>query len=82
MRDTAVDDLNKDKEHFIWKTWYVLKEEKDQIYEAYLSFHRIMGDNSVSMTHYIIDSEQRYSRMRNYKMELLDVVLAFKLLDM
>lgn len=33
------------------------------------------------MTDYIIDFEQQYSRMRKYKMELPDAVLAFKLLD-
>lgn len=58
-----------------------LKEEKDQVYEAYSSFDRITRDSSVSMTDYIIDFEQCYSRMRKYKMELPDPVLAFKLLD-
>ncbi len=58
-----------------------LKEENDRTYEAYTSFDRIVRDSNVSMTDYIIDFEQRYSRMRKYKMELPDAVLAFKLLD-
>ncbi len=58
-----------------------LREEKDRTYEAYTSFDRIVRDSNVSMTDYIIDFEQRYSRMRKYKMELPDAVLAFKLLD-
>lgn len=58
-----------------------LKEEKDRIYEAYSNFDRIKKDVHVSMADYIIDFEQRYSRMRKYKMELPDAVLAFKLLD-
>ncbi|CAL9707805.1 unnamed protein product [Knipowitschia caucasica] len=58
-----------------------LKEEKDRIYEAYTDFDRIVKHESVSMADYIIDFEQRYSRMRKHKMELPDAVLAFKLLD-
>lgn len=37
------------------------KEEKDQIYEPYLSFDRIMRDCSMSMEVYAINFEQRYS---------------------
>lgn len=87
-RETAmeipVDDLNKDTGMNTLLTKLddlFLKEEKDQVYEAYSSFDRIMKDSSVSMTDYIIDFKQRYSRMRKYKMELPDAVLAFKLLD-
>lgn len=87
-RETAmeipVDDLNKDTGMDTLLTKLddlFLKEEKDQVYEAYSSFDRIVRDSSVSMTDYIIDFEQRYSRMRKYKMELPDAVLAFKLLD-
>lgn len=58
-----------------------LREEKDCIYEAYSSFDWITRDSSVSMVDYIIEFEQCYSRMRKYKMELPDAVLAFKLLD-
>ena len=53
------------------------KEEKDWAYEAYSSFDRSMR----SLSHYIINFEQRYSWMCKYKMELLDAVLAFKPLD-
>lgn len=87
-RETAmeipVDDLNKDtgmNTLLLKLDDLFLKEEKDQTYEAYTSFDRIMKDSGVSMTDYIIDFEQRYSRMRKYKMELPDAVLAFKLLD-
>lgn len=58
-----------------------LKEEKDRIYEAYSDFDRINKEANMSMADYIIDFEQRYSRMKKYKMELPDAVLAFKLLD-
>lgn len=58
-----------------------LKEEKDRAYDAYSSFDPVTRDGSMSMADYIIDFEQRYSRMRKYKMELPDAVLAFKPLD-
>ena len=87
-RETAmeipVDDLNKDDgmTTLLAKLDNLfMKEEKDQVYEAYSSFDRITRDSSVSMADYIIDFEQRYSRMKKYKMELPDAVLAFKLLD-
>lgn len=38
-----------------------LKEEKDRIYEAYLSFDKVVRDSNVSMMDYSIDFEQRYS---------------------
>ena len=87
-RETAmevpIDDLNKDAGmttllDALDKLF--LKEEKDVTYEAYSNFDRITRDSDVSMTDYIIDFEKRYLRMRKYKMELPDAVLAFKLLD-
>jgi hypothetical protein len=57
------------------------KEEKDLAYEAYTIFdgyHK--GDNS-SISDYIYEYEQRYSKCRKYKLDLPDAVLAFKLLD-
>lgn len=82
--EIPVDDLNKDTGMNTLVTKLddlFLKEEKDQVYEVYSSFDRIMKDSSVSTTDYIIIFEQGYSRMRKYKMELPDAVLAFKLLD-
>lgn len=58
-----------------------LKEEKDRSCEAYSNFDWITRDCRVSMVDYIIDFEQRYSQMRNYKTELPHALLAFKLLD-
>ena len=58
-----------------------LKEEKDRQYEAYTEFDRITKGNGVSMVDYIVEFERRYNRIRQFKMELLDAVLAFKLLD-
>ena len=87
-RDTAmeipVDDLNKDTGMGTLLAKLddlFLKEEKDRIYEAYSDFDRINKEANMSMADYIIDFEQRYSRMKKYKMELPDAVLAFKLLD-
>lgn len=87
-RETAmeipVDDLNEDTgmSTLLAKLdGLFLREEKDRTYEAYTSFDRIVKGSNVSMTDYIIDLEQRYSRMRKYKMELPDAVLAFKLFD-
>lgn len=82
--EIAVDDLNKDTgmDTLLAKLDNLfLKEEKDRTYDAYSDFDRILRDGNVSMADYIIDFEQRYSRMRKYKMELPDAVLAFKLLD-
>lgn len=87
-RDTAmeipVDDLNKDTGMTTLLAKLddlFLKEEKDRIYEAYSDFDRIIKEVNTSMADYIIDFEQRYSRMKKYNMELPDAVLAFKLLD-
>ena len=87
-RETAmeipVDDLNKDDgmTTLIAKLDSMfLKEEKDQVYEAYSNFDRIKRDGGSSMADYIIEFEQRYSRIKKHKMELPDAVLAFKLLD-
>lgn len=87
-RDTAmeipVDDLNKDTgmATLLGKLDALfLKEEKDRIYEAYSDFDRTTKEVNMSMADYIIDFEQRYSRMKKYNMELPDAVLAFKLLD-
>ncbi|KAL2093504.1 hypothetical protein ACEWY4_010816 [Coilia grayii] len=78
-RETAmeipVDDLNKDTgmNTLLEKLdGLFLKEEKDRTYDAYSSFDRIMRDSSLSMADYIIEFEQRYSRMRKYRMELPD----------
>lgn len=82
--EIPVDDLNKDSgmDTLLRKLDEMfLKEEKDRIYEAYSNFDQIKRESGVSMTDYIIEFEQRYSRMRKYKMELPDAVLAFKLLD-
>lgn len=88
VRETGMeipaDDLNKDTsmDTLLAKLDSLfLKGEKDRAYDAYSSFDRVMRDGSISMADYIIDFEQRYSRMRKYKMELPDAVLAFKLLD-
>lgn len=58
-----------------------LVEEKDRTYEAYSNFDKLARDSTVSMADFIIEFEQRYARMKKYKMELPDAVLAFKLLD-
>jgi hypothetical protein len=58
-----------------------LTEEKDRAYEAYSDFDSVTRDISIAMTDYIIDFEQRYTRMHKYDMVLPDAVLAFKLLD-
>ena len=80
--EIPVDDLNKDsgmKTLLAKLDNLFLKEEKDLIYEAYSDFDKVRRDSGVSMSDYIIDFEQRYARMRKYKMELPDAVLAFKL---
>ena len=51
-----------------------LKEETDRQY-------RIARENGASMVDYIVEFERRYNRIRQFKMELPDAVLAFKLLD-
>lgn len=58
-----------------------LKEEKDRQYEAYTEFDRIDRRGDTSMMDYIIEFERRYNKLRKFKMELPDAVLAFKLLD-
>ncbi|KAE8287090.1 hypothetical protein D5F01_LYC15052 [Larimichthys crocea] len=58
-----------------------LKEEKDRQYKTHMEYDRITKDSSVSMVDYIVEFERRYNRIHQFKMELLDVVLAFKLLD-
>ena len=87
-RDSALEiaaaDLNVDGGMLILLTKLdsvFLKEEKDRQYEAYTEFDRIKRENGVSMVDYIIEFERRYNRLRKFKMELPDAVLAFKLLD-
>lgn len=78
--EIPVDDLNKDTgmTTLLAKLDALfLKEEKDRIYDAYSDFDRIMKEANMSMADYIIDFEQRYSRMKRYNVELPDAVLAF-----
>ncbi|CAL9692558.1 unnamed protein product [Knipowitschia caucasica] len=58
-----------------------LKEEKDRQYEAYTEFDCVTRHSGVSMVDYIVEFERCYNRLRKFKMEFPDAVLAFKLLD-
>lgn len=82
--ETPTGDLNKDVRMttlLIKLDSVFLKEEKDRQYKTHMEYDRITKDSSVSMVDYIVEFEQRYNRIHQFKMELLDVVLAFKLLD-
>lgn len=79
-----VDDLNKENSMTVLlkaPDGIFLKQGKERTYEAYSNVDRNVRDDNASMTDYIIEFEQRYSRMRKYRMELPHAVLAFKLLD-
>ena len=57
------------------------KDEVDLSYSSYSVFNNCTRPGETSMNDYIIEFEQKYNRAKQYKMELPDTVLAFKLLE-
>ena len=57
------------------------KDELTEVYEYYVSFDRYKHSQGESVEGYIMEFEKRYSKTKNYGMELPQNVAAFRLLD-
>ena len=82
--DISADDLNKDDGMNTLITaldGVFQKERKDCGYEAYSMFDTYRKSDETSMTDFIVQFEQHYTKCKKYDMVLPDAVLAFKLLD-
>ena len=58
-----------------------LKDESSQAYEAYESFEKFIRPQSMSISGYFIKFEQLYFKAKSFNMEILDGVLAYRLLN-
>ena len=58
-----------------------LKDETLLAYKAFETFGKIMRLHDMLITDYIIKFERLYNKAKNYKMEIHDGVLAYRLLD-
>ena len=58
-----------------------LKDESSQAYEAYEIFEKFMRPSGMSISDYVIKFEQLYFKAKSFKMEILDGVLAYRLLN-
>ena len=57
------------------------KDKTDQTYSAYTAFNKYQRENTMNMSEYIINFEQKYNKCKKFEMTLPDTVLAFKVLD-
>ena len=58
-----------------------LKDESILAYEAYETFEKFIRHTDMSMNDFVNKFEDFYSKAKNYKMEILDGVLAYRLLN-
>ena len=58
----------------------ILKEENNFAFEAYDTFERYQQPVDMGMTEYINTFEHLYQKAKNFKLELPDGVLAYRLL--
>ena len=59
----------------------LFKDELSEVYERYVAFDRYKKDGNQKMDDFFLEFERRYNCAKQKKMELLQAVLAFKLLD-
>ena len=57
-----------------------LKDECSQAYEAYETFEKFVRPSGMSISDYVIKFEQLYFKANSFNMEILDGVLAYRLL--
>ena len=60
---------------------FYLKDTTCSAYEAYEEFEKFTKPSDMTISDYIIKFEQLYSRAKSHKMEILDGVLAYRLLN-
>ena len=58
-----------------------LKDESSQAYEAYETFEKSVRPSGMSISDYVINFEQLYFKAKSFNMEILDGVLAYRLLN-
>ena len=58
-----------------------LKDESARAYEAYESFEKFIRPQGMSISDYVIKFEQLYFKAKSFNMEILDGVLAYRLLN-
>ena len=58
-----------------------LKDESSQAYEAYETFEKFVRPSGMSISDYVIKFEQLYFKAKSFNMEILDGVLAYRLLN-
>ena len=60
---------------------FYLKDTTCSAYEAYEEFEKFIKPSDMKINDYIIKFEQLYSKAKSHKMEILDSVLAYRLLN-
>ena len=58
-----------------------LKDESSQAYEAYETFEKFVRPSNMTIADYVIKFEQLYFKAKSFEMEILDGVLAYRLLN-
>ena len=58
-----------------------LKDESSQAYEAYETFAKFVRPPGMSISDYVMKFEQLYFKAKSFHMEILDGVLAYRLLN-
>ena len=58
-----------------------LKDESSKAHETYESFEKFVWPSGKNMSDYFIKSEQLYFNAKSFDMEILEVVLAYRLLN-
>ena len=58
-----------------------LKDESSKAHETYESFEKFVWPSGMNMSDYFIKSEQLYFNAKSFDMEILEVVLAYRLLN-
>ena len=58
-----------------------LKDENQRIYRAYSEFEKFQRPHNMNIEPYINDFEHLYNKVKFYKIELRDCVLAYRLLE-
>ena len=58
-----------------------LKDESSQAHEAYETFEKFTWPSGMRISDYVIKFEQLYFKAQSFHMEILDGVLAYRLLN-
>ena len=65
----------------LWSDQLFLQDETCSAYEAYATFEKFVHPPNMSISDYIIQFEQSYTKAKSQKMEMLEGVLTYHLLN-